>query len=170
MTGNVVPCPVYADGIVYLTSGFRGNALLAIRLAGAEGDITDSESVVWTLDAHTPYTPSPLLHGGLIYMLLRNNGILSCFDARTGQEHFTRQRLRGLNVVYASPVGVDGRVYIVGKNGTTLVIKHGPTYQLLETNVLDDQFTASPAVVKDELFLRGHRALYCIGRSGRKFF
>jgi len=74
------------------------------------------------------------------------------------------QRLEGVPNVFASPVGAKGRVYLAGQEGTTLVIKHGPTYEVLAKNVLDDGFNASPALVDSELYLRGFKYLYSIGR------
>ena len=165
MTRNVIPSPVAANGMVFVASGFRGNALRAIRLSEAKGDISDSEAVVWTHDKDMPYTPSPLLYGGMLYVLKGNNGVLSCFDAETGKEHFSGQTLEGVPHVFASPVGAHNRVYIVGKEGATVVIKRGPTYEPLAKNVLDDTFIASPALAGDEIVLRGQKALYCIARN-----
>jgi hypothetical protein len=74
------------------------------------------------------------------------------------------QRLDGVPNVFASPVGAKGRVYFPGQEGTTLVIKHGPSYEVLAKNVLDDGFNASPALVDNEIYLRGFKNLYSIGR------
>ena len=100
------------DGTVFVTSGFRGAALLAIRLSDARGDITGSDAISWSLDKDTPYTPSPLVHDGTIYILKTNTAILSSFDARTGKEHYRGQRLEGLGNIYSSPVGVGDRFYV----------------------------------------------------------
>ena len=169
MTLNVIPSPVSAGDLVYVASGFRGNALLAIRLSEARGDITDSEAIVWKHSEDTPYTPSLLLYGDALYFLKRNNGILSCFDAKTGDEFFSRQRLDGIEGVFASPVGASDRVYIVGRNGMCLVIRRGRRYEVLSRNTLDDSFTASPAIAGDALYLRGHKTLYCIAKDSDLF-
>jgi outer membrane protein assembly factor BamB len=163
LTMNPIPSPVFEDGMVFLTSGFRGNALKAIRLEGARGDITGSDRIVWTLDRDTPYVPSPLLYGGILYILKSNNGILSVFDAKSGKAHYQLQRLTDLPEVFASPVGADGRVYFVGRDGVALVIRHGATFEVLATNRLDDGFDASPALVDDTIYLRGYKFLYAIG-------
>ncbi|MPY90820.1 MAG: PQQ-binding-like beta-propeller repeat protein [Luteitalea sp.] len=165
VTMNPIPSPVAADGMVFVTSGFRGSNLKAIRLAKAHDDITGSDALVWTLDRDTPYIPSPLLYENILYLLKSNSGILSAFDARTGKPHYQLQRLEDAPEVFASPVGASGRVYIPGKDGKTVVIRHGPTYEVLATNTLDDSFDASPALVDKEIFLRGHRYLYCIASS-----
>lgn len=159
---NCVPTPVAAEGLVLTMSGHREPALLAIRYGGAKGDLTGSEAVVWRLDTGTPYVPSPLLYGELVYFAQKNDAILSCHDLKTGKMHYNRQRLEDLVGLYASPVGADGRVYVVGRNGTACVLKHGPEFQVLAVNKLEDRFTASPALVGSELYLRGHKYLYCI--------
>ncbi len=164
-TMNAIPSPVHAGGIVYVTSGYRGSNLQAIRLADARGDIADTGAVVWQLDRDTPYVPSPLLYDDALYLLKSNDGILSVFDPATGEPHYALQRLRGVPNVFASPVGAAGRVYIPGRDGTTLVIRHGPRYEVLAANTLDDGFDASPALVDDEIYLRGYRHLYKIAED-----
>ena len=162
MTHNTIPSPVTANGMVYVTSGFRGNALQAIQLAAAKGDISSSESVVWEHDRDAPYVPSPLLYDDMLYFLKHNKGILSCFSARTGEAYYGPQRLQGLTEVYASPVGASNRVYLADRDGAILVIKHGPKFEVLTKNMLDDGFDASPAIVDNEIYLRGRKYLYCI--------
>jgi outer membrane protein assembly factor BamB len=162
LTANVIPVPVESGGILIAASGFRGNALLAIKLSGARGDITGTEAVLWKLDRDTPYTPSALIYEDMLYLLRSNNGILSCFNIRTGEEYYSRQRLEGLGSLYTSPVGADGKVYILGQKGTMYVIRFGPEFEILARNTLEDSFHASPAVVGNQMFLRGFRYLYCI--------
>ncbi len=166
MTVNVIPSPVSGDGLVFATSGFRGSALQAIRYADAKGDITDTAAVAWKYDGKgTPYVPSPLLYGDRLYFLSGNKAILSCVDAGTGRKLYAKTRLEGLDGAYASLVGAGNRVYITGRNGVTAVIRHGSEFELLATSSLDDSFTASPAIVDGELYLRGHKHLYCIARD-----
>ena len=84
------------------------------------------------------------------------------FDASSGKPHYQLQRLEGLPEVFASPVGAGGRVYIAGRDGVTLVLRNGKTYDVLASNKLDDGFDASPVPVEDAIYLRGYRYLYCI--------
>jgi outer membrane protein assembly factor BamB len=163
-TQNVIPTPVVGFGKVFCTSGFRGSALLAIEL-GHTGDLTGSDAIAWQVDEGTPYVPSPLLYGDKLYVCSGNNPILSCYDAQSGKAHFVRERLSGINGVYASPVGVAGRVYVVGRNGVTTVLKNSGTLEILATNTLDDGFDASPAIIGDEIYLKGRASLYCIARA-----
>jgi outer membrane protein assembly factor BamB len=162
LTPNSIPSPVYADGIVYVMSGFRGNAAYAVKLAEAKGDISGTPAILWKYDRDTPYVPSPLLYGDELYFLKGNTGILTVFNARTGEKHYGEQRLEGVPNVYASPVGAGGRVYIAGREGAVAVIERGATFKLLALNKLEDGFDASPIVVGNELYLRGKKTLYCI--------
>ena len=162
LSQNVVASPVAADGFVYVASSYELQAMLAIRLAAAKGDITNTDAVAWTRDRYTPYVPSPLLYGDRLYYLKHYQGLLTCLQAKTGKTLFGPERLRGIQNVFASLVGAAERVYIVSRNGTTVVIKHGAKLELLARNRLDDSFSASPAIVGNELYLRGERNLYCI--------
>jgi outer membrane protein assembly factor BamB len=165
LTMNPIPSAVYEDGIAILMSGFRGNQLRAVRVADAKGDIVSGGAQIWTLDRDTPYVPSPLLYDGVVYFLKTNSGLLSAYDAKTGKPHYQVQRLDGVPNVFASPVGAKGRVYLTGQEGTTIVIKQGPTYEVIAKNSLDDGFNASPVPVDDELYLRGFKYLYAIGKK-----
>lgn len=162
LTMNPIPSPVGEGGMVIATSGFRGNNLKAIRLADAKGDLDASSAIVWSLDRDTPYVPSPLLYDGFLYLLKTNSAILSAFDASTGKPHYQLQRLDGLREIYSSPVGASGRVYVTGREGTTLVIRNGGSFEVLARNVLDDGFDASMALVDNEIYMRGYRYLYSI--------
>jgi outer membrane protein assembly factor BamB len=164
-TMNPIPSPVASDGLVILTAGFRGNDLKAVRLAEANGDITNTPALVWTLNRDTPYVPSPLLYDGILYLLKSNNGLLSAFDAKTGKPHYQVTRLEAAPNVFASPVGAAGRVYIPSQQGMTVVLKHGPTFEVLAENKLDDGFNASPALADNEIYLRGNKSLYCIAEK-----
>jgi outer membrane protein assembly factor BamB len=156
---------VAADGMVYLMSGYRGNSLKAIRLADAKGDITGTDAIVWTYERDTPYVPSPLLYGDILYVLKSNSGILSTFEAKSGKPLYQVQRLEAVPNVFASPVGAAGRVYIAGREGDTVVLEHGPELKVLATNSLDDGFDASPALAGSEIYLRGYKNLYCIAEN-----
>jgi outer membrane protein assembly factor BamB len=171
---SAIPCPVTDGKLTFAMTGFIINSLYAIPLDSV-GDITrDKEKIAWKRNQGTPYVPSPLLYGELLYFTAGNKGILSCLNAQTGEPLIERQRLQGVDNVYASPVGADNRIYITSREGTTVVIERGGVEKpageepgpgkpvILATNKLDDRFDGSPAVVGDEIFLRGRDSLYCI--------
>jgi len=162
---NAIPTPVYADGVVYVTSGHGDPAMQAISLDNARGDITGSDAVLWSIDGDTPYVASPLLYDDRLYFVENRHAILSCYDARTGVAHFGPERLEGMKQVFASLVGVKDRVYVCGLGGTTTVIRNGTELEILASNSLDEGIAASPVVVGDEIILRGEHHLYCIARD-----
>jgi len=165
-TANAIPSPVPDGGRVIVTSGFRGAALQAIQL-GTLGDLTGTDSIVWSHNKSTPYVPSPLLYGRHLYFFSGNNALLSIFDADTGKPGIEAERLTGIQGVYASPVGAADRVYLIGRDGGALVLRNAATLEVLAANRLDDGFDASPAPVGRDLFLRGRENLYCISESTR---
>jgi outer membrane protein assembly factor BamB len=164
LTMNPIPSPVHENGLVVLMSGFQGNDLRAVRIAEATGNIDGTGAVAWSFDRDTPYVPSPIISNGVLYFLKTNSGILSAFDAATGKPHFQNQRLEQIPNVFSSPVAAQGRVYFTGREGSTLVLRSGPTFEVLATNRLDDGFDASPALVGNEMYMRGYKYLYAIGR------
>ena len=99
----------------------------------------------------------------MLHYTQSNQALLSCTDAETGKTYIDRERLKGLANVYGSPVAAAGKVYISGRNGVTMVLKHGKKLEPLATNKLNDRLDASPALAGNQLFLRGRQHLYCIG-------
>jgi outer membrane protein assembly factor BamB len=159
---NCVPAPVEAGGMLFVMSGYREAAGMAIRYAGAEGDITDGDAVAWKIDRGLSYVPSPVLYDGKLYFLQRFSGVLSCYDLKTGKAVYTEQRLEGMGNIYASLVGAAGRIYVLARDGKAVVFRHGEKFELLATNELDDAFDASPVIVGEDLYLRGHEYLYAV--------
>jgi len=162
MTANPIPTPVSANGIVYLMGGYRESILQAISLNRARGRASSSGAIIWEHAWDTPYVPSPLLYGGKLYFLKSNLNMLTCLNAATGETYYSRQRLNNVQGVYASPVAAKDRVYVIGRNGVCVVIRNGPRLEILATNRLEDSFSASPVIVGKDLYLRGHKYMYCI--------
>ena len=162
---NVIPTPLYRDGVVYVTSGHRSPAMQAIQLDKAKGDISGSAAVLWSINQNTPYVASPLLYGEWLFMTKNRNAILSCYNPSTGEIVYGPERLEGMGHIYASLVGVDERIYISDLDGSTLVIKNSAAFEVLATNVLDEGTAASLIVAGDAIYLRGSRHLYCIAAN-----
>ena len=164
MTKNVIPTPLYGEGILYLMSGFRGNALKAIDLANAKGDITGTPAILWEYNQDTPYTPSPLLMDGKLYFLKGNNGVITCLEAKDGKVLYSNQKLDGITNIFSSPTGNRDKIYIAATNVVN-VVKAGGEFSILAKNTLEDTFHASPVIVGNDLFLRGFKYLYCISEK-----
>ena len=164
LTRNVIPNPVYSNGILYVMSGFRGSAMQAIDISKAKGNIIGTDAILWEYNQHTPYTPQPLLMNGKLYFLRVNNGFLSCIDAKTGEPYYSRENLEDISTLYSSPTGVDDRIYIAAEN-VVMVVKAGETFEVIASNELNDNFHASPVIVENELILRGFDSLYCFSEQ-----
>jgi len=165
LSSNVVASPVSGEGMVFAGSSYETRALLAINLAGAQGDVTGTKQVAWSRRDRTPYVPSPLLYDGGLYFLYHYQGVLSRVTAKSGEEPTGPFRLPGITDVYSSPVAAAGRLYITDREGATLVMSGGETPRALAINRLDDQFSASAALVGREMFLRGAKFLYCLAEQ-----
>ena len=108
------------------------------------------------------YTASPVLHDGILYVLT-DSGMLSAFDAVTGRPHYLQQRLPKPYSFKASPVGVDGKLYLSSENDDVIVVRMGPRFEVLATNTLRvRRFTATPAIVDGEIYLRSEDTLLAI--------
>jgi outer membrane protein assembly factor BamB len=143
-------------------TGYRGNAIQCISL-DAQGDVSDSKSVKWSNNEAAPYVPSADLYGGKLYLNKGNNNIISVLEASTGKVLTAQKRLNGLTDLYASPVAVNNHVYVTGRDGTTVVVKHNTDLEIVATNPLGETIDASLAIVGDKIFARGEKHLFCIG-------
>ncbi len=160
---NVVSSPVAGAGLVFTGSTYDSPGMLAIRLAGAKGDVTGTDHVAWRHLRGAPYVPSPLLYGEALYFLNHfQGGVITRVNARTGEDQPGAFRLPNLRNIFASPVGAAGRVYVTSREGMTVVLKDGDRLEVLAQNHLDDKFSASPALAGSEIFLRGEKYLYCL--------
>jgi outer membrane protein assembly factor BamB len=152
-----VPRPVFAQGLVFITTGFFQPAVLAVRPDGT-GDVTTTH-IAWSTTRGAPFTPSPIAVGDELYVI-SDLGVLSCVDAKTGKLHW-QERIGGNHS--ASPIFADGRIYFLSEEGVATVIAPGKTFQKLAVNELDGATLASMAVANGSIFIRSLTHLYRIG-------
>ncbi len=163
LTDNVVSSPVHWNGIVVAGNSYYSQAMVAIRIDGAHGDISATDRVAWRLGRMTPYVSSPLLYGDTLYFIRHNQNVLSRLDPANGNPRGPALRLDAIrDFIFSSPVGAAGRIYVTARDGTTVVLRHDAENGVLAANHLDDVFSATAAPVDRELYLRGERFLYCI--------
>jgi outer membrane protein assembly factor BamB len=166
-----IATPYAAHGLLYVSSGFvldRTRPIWAIR-PGATGDLTlpdgetTSGAIAWSRGDAAPYNPSTLVYGDELYVLA-DRGLLACYDARTGKQHYRKERLPEGRAFTASPWASNGMVFCANEYGETFVVRAGPTFDLLHTNLLaeEDMLMASPAIADGRLYLRTDRRLYCL--------
>lgn len=136
------------------------NTLLAIR-HGGRGDLTSS-AVQWRMQKFLPNVPSPLVYQGVLY-LVKDGGILSSIDPKTG-EILKQGRLTGaLDTYYSSPVAAAGKIYLFSQNGIGTVVRAGAQWEPLATIDMDEPIYATPAFVDNKMYLRTQGAIYCFG-------
>jgi outer membrane protein assembly factor BamB len=146
-----IPSVVFNDGRIYMSRGYRNSDVLALGFDG---------HVEWRMPNGASYVPSILLYQGLIYMT-NEVGVVTCADATTGQRVW-QKRLNG--IFFASPVGADGKVYMVSETGETFVLRAGREADLIATNDLGERFLASPAIAGGRIFLRSDGSLFAVGK------
>lgn len=169
----VIPSPFIAHGLCHLAAGFVAEThrpTFALR-PGASGDLApggdyeNSEFIAWYRDRSAPYNTSQIVYGDYLYTLY-DRGMLTCHDARSGEEVYGRTRLPRGSSFTASPFAFNGRLFCLGEDGTTYVIKPGPEFEILGSNPLDERCLSSPAIVGEKLLIRTATKLYCLSENG----
>jgi outer membrane protein assembly factor BamB len=167
-----VALPYAYDGLLYMTSGWIGDQnwrpIYAIK-PDANGDIslkegeTSNDGIAWCQRMAAPYNPSTVIYEDRLYVLY-DRGFFSCYNAKTGELIYDRERLRRGRAFTTSPWAYDGKIFCLNEYGTTFVIKAGDEFELLHMNELerDDMGMATPAMAHDRLFIRTEPKLYCI--------
>lgn len=158
-TLRLVSSPVCVPGLIVAPSAKRGY-LVAIRPGGA-GNITESEYKLWRY-APTPDVPSPLIVDDLVY-LFRENSMLICLDAKTGQKQY-EERLASSDGNRASPLFAAGNVYLAARDGTINVVKAGRKFERVWQTELGESLTSSPVIANGRLYLRTNNALWAFGK------
>ncbi len=141
----------------------RGENVLVAVKPGGKGELSE-DRVAWKQTRGLPYVPSPLHYRGRIY-LVKDGGLASCFDAKTGKVVFEQERLNAIGSYYASPVAADGRVIMASMNGkVTVIAADGDTPRILHQADFNERLFATPALVEGNLYLRTPTALYAFGK------
>ena len=164
-----VPTPFYAQGLIYLTTGYAPIQPIYAIKPGARGDISlekgkqTNDSVVWSKTRGGPYLPTPLVYGEHLYVCT-NAGVFSCYEAKTGKVIY-QKRLGGKNGYTASLVAADGRIYCTDEEGNVRVVKAGPEFQLLAINKLGEECLSHPAISNGRIFFRGREHVMAFAMS-----
>jgi outer membrane protein assembly factor BamB len=154
-----IPMPVFHDGTIYTSRGYRSGPYMAIR-PGGRGDVSKTH-VVWRIDTGAPYVSSLVHYNGVLYMA-GDVGVLSAIDARTGNRVW-QERTGG--VFTASPVAADGKIYLLSEDGQTIVLAAGPQPRVVARNRLNARQLASPAISGGRIFIRTDDAVIAIGTA-----
>jgi len=163
-----VPTPVAGHGMVFITSAHGPLApIFAIRLK-ATGDISlganesSNQFVAWSYPRDGAYMVTPVVYGDYLYSA-KNNGVMSCYDAKAGTKMYQERLGSGTTGFSASPVAGDGKLYFTGEDGDIYVVKAGPKFELLAKNSVGEVCMASPAISAGVLYVRTQSHVIAIG-------
>jgi outer membrane protein assembly factor BamB len=159
-TFEVIPTPVVGHGLVFCSSG-RAGPTFAIR-PGGKGDVTDTH-VVWSSPRGSPFVPSAIIQGDLLYMINDMQSILTVVDAKTGKLAYQERLGEAVREGFSSsPIAVGERLFFTNDRGQTFVVQAGPVFKLLRVNDLQAQVLASPALVGGTWYWRTDHELIAI--------
>ncbi len=176
MSSITIATPYADSGLLYVSSGYvldKKKPLFAIR-PGATGDIslgkeeTSNDYIAWCQKQAGPYNPSTIVYGDLLYVLL-DRGFLACYDAKTGEQVYGKQRIPNGKNFTASPWAYEGKIFCLNEDGVTFVFRAGREYELLRTNSLTDDTMcmATPAMAQGKLLIRTDSGIYCIEQAAK---
>jgi len=161
-TEQFVSSMVLHDGVLLMTAGFPVHWVMAIDPSGS-GNVTKTH-VKWSHENEGGYVPSPVAHGGKLFVVDDKLGFASCWDVKTGKEYW-KERLGGATGYHASAVVAEGRVYFTNDAGVTFVVKADGELDVLARNNIGEKVYASPAFSDGDIFHRGEKHLWCIGKK-----
>lgn len=164
------PTPFVAHDLIFVTSGYAPiQPIYAIR-PGANGDISlkdgkeSNDFIVWSKQRGGPYMPTPVVYGDLLYTC-SNQGVLTAYNAKTGERVY-QERLGGKGGAFtASPVASDGKIYLSSEDGDIFVVRAGPKYELLATNPVGQVMMATPAISDGLVIVRGVSHVFAFGET-----
>jgi len=170
MSEITTPTPFVAQDLIFVTSGYAPIQPIYAIKPGANGDISlkdgkeSNEFIAWSKQRGGPYMPTPLVYGDLLYTC-SNNGVLTAYNAKTG-ERIYQERLGGTGAPFsASPVASDGKLYFSSEDGDIFVVRAGPKYEFLSKNPVGEVLMATPAVSDGFIIVRGLNHLFAFGDS-----
>ena len=164
-----VPTPIFAHNLIFLSSAHGSVRPLCAVRPGATGDLTGKndemrdESLAWYKKRDGIYMQTPLVYGDYLYAC-RNNGVLSCYEARSGERLYQKRLGGGKAGFTASPVAADGKLYFANEDGVVFVVTAGPEFELVATNDIDESCMATPAIADGLLIVRSTNHVYAIGK------
>lgn len=159
-----VPTPVFSDGLAFIAHAHGMAApMYAVRMDQAEGDIslngeaTSNGAIAWCDPWCGSYMQTPLVYGNYLYAA-RDNGVLTCYEAKTGKQVYRERLGSGETGFTASPVAADGKIYYTSEDGDIYVIKAGPIFKQLAKNRMNEVCMATPAISEGTVYFRtqGH--------------
>jgi outer membrane protein assembly factor BamB len=154
-----VPTPVVHDGLIYITNAHGPRAPVYAIRESATGDITltdgatSNAGIAWSAPRDGGYMCTPLVYNGIVY-IVKYNGVLTTYDAKTGEQKYQQRLAGGTSAFTSSPIAADGKVYLASEDGHVFVLKAGPTFEVLADNDMTEAILATPAISEGTLLYR----------------
>jgi len=154
-----VPTPVVHDGLIFITNAHGPKSPVYAIRDTATGDITleegktSNDSVVWSAPRDGGYMCTPLVYRGLVY-IVKYNGVVSAYDAKTGEVKFQQRLAGGTSAFTSSPIAADGKVFLASEDGRVYVLKAGPAFEVLAENDMTESVLSTPAISEGALLYR----------------
>ena len=172
MSEITTPTPFAALDLIFVTSGYAPIQPIYAIKPGGSGDLSlkdgkeSSDFIAWSKQRGGPYMPTPIVYGDLLYTC-SNQGVLTAYNAKTGERVY-QERLGGTGGAFtASPVASDGKIYLASEDGDVFVVKAGPKYELLAKNPVGEVMMATPAISDGVVIVRTVSHLYAFGSTDK---
>ncbi len=162
-----VPTPVVHDGLIYITNAHGPRAPVYAIRESATGDITladgasSNDGVAWSAARDGGYMCTPLVYNGIVY-IVKYNGVLTTYDAKTGEQKYQQRLAGGTSAFTSSPIAADGKIFLASEEGHVFVLKPGPAFEILAENDMTEPILATPAVSEGLLLYRTASKLVAI--------
>lgn len=167
------PTPIYAHDLIFVANGYPPVQPIYAFKPGATGDISlkpgeeSNEAMAWGKKRGGPYQPTPIVYGDLLYVV-GNSGIITAYQAKTGERVYQERLSKTGSAHSASPVAADGKIFVPSEDGDVFVVKAGPKFELLGTNPVGEVLMATPAIAPGMLVIRGQNHVFGIAESASK--
>ena len=162
-----VPTPVVHDGLIYITNAHGPRAPVYAIRESATGDITladgasSNDGVAWSAARDGGYMCTPLVYNGIVY-IVKYNGVLTTYDAKTGEQKYQQRLAGGKSAFTSSPIAADGKIFLASEDGHVFVLKPGPAFEILAENDMTEPILATPAASEGLLLYRTASKLVAI--------
>jgi len=163
-----VPTPMVGNGLIFLMSAHGPRKPIYAVRTDAVGDVslrdgaTTNRYVSWSVLRGGSYMQTPLIYGDYLYSC-HVDGILSCYEARTGKEIYKERLGTGGEGFTASPVASEGKLYFTSEQGSVFVVKPGADFTVLATNQMSEVCMATPAISAGTIFFRTQGHVVAVG-------
>jgi outer membrane protein assembly factor BamB len=157
-----IPTPVVQDGLIFITNAHGPKAPVYAIRETATGDISladgasSNAGIAWTAPRDGGYMCTPLVYRGIVY-IVKYNGVLSAYDARSGEVRFQQRLAGGTSAFTSSPIAADGKIYLASEEGHVYVLKAGPTFEVLAENEMSESVLSTPAISEGAILYRTQR-------------